>query len=281
MSVEVKLVPDVWGSMVRTRSISILVVLLVVLAGCLGGGSDAPPAGGGGSDGGDGGVNDGGSEDSGDDLDVVDSEAALREAGSFTTAWTFTMVDAEGNETTMSNRFAVDLVANRTSEILSVTGETGVSYERFTADGQSYTRYGDGEQTFYQVTPVQDDPVASALSRGAAVSYDDFEDARRVGTETFDGVTVDRYEYTDRTLWRQYGAGTFGTERNVTVQDFTVVTLVDGDGLARSTGWTVVGETDAGETVTAEWRFDLTGLGSTAVADPDWLAEAQSANPSG
>jgi hypothetical protein len=156
-----------------------------------------------------------------------------------------------------------------------------VSYERFTADGRSYTRYGDGEGTFYQVTPVQDDPVASALSRGAAVSYDDFEDAPRVGTETFDGVTVDRYEYTDRTLWRQYGAGTFGTEENVTIQEFTVVTLVDRDGLARSTGWTVVGETDAGETVTAEWRFDLTGLGSTAVADPDWLAEAQSANPSG
>lgn len=91
-------------------------------------------------------------------------------------------------------------------------------------------------------------------------------------------MTIDRFEYTDRTLWEQYGAGTVGTEENITVQEFTVVTLVDRDGLARSTGWTVVGETDAGETVTAEWRFDLTGLGSTTVADPDWLAEARSSN---
>lgn len=283
--------------MIRNWSVPILVVLLVVLAGCVGGGgSDLPAAGDGGS--GDGGSGDGSSGDgdsgdsgssdgdagdagSGDGLDVVDSEAALREAGSFTTSWTFSMVDADGNETTMSNSFAVDLAANRTIEVLSMTGESGLSYERFTADGQSYTRYGDGEQTFYQVMPVEDDPVESALARGATVSYDDLDDARRVGTETFDGVTVDRYEYTDRTLWRQYGPGTFGTEENVTVQEFTVVTLVDGDGLARSTGWTVVGETDAGETVTAEWRFDLTDLGSTTVADPDWLAEAESANPSG
>lgn len=274
--------------MTRTWSITALVVLLVVFAGCLGGGgSDAAPAGGGGSDGendgSSGGGNDGSSGDSSDDLDVSDPEETLREAGSFTSSWTYRTVDAVGVESTMSNSFAVDLAANRTTEVLSVTGESGVSYERFTADGQSYTRYGDGDGTFYQVTPVQDDPVASALTRGGAFSYDDLDDARRVGTETFDGVTVDRYEYTDRTLWRQYGATTFGTERNVTVTEFTVVTLVDGDGLARSTGWTLVGETDTGGTVTAEWRFDLTGIGSTTVADPDWLAAARSSNqnPSG
>jgi hypothetical protein len=109
------------------------------------------------------------------------------------------------------------------------------------------------------------------------------EEARRVGTERFDGVTVDRYEYTDRTLWRQYGATTFGTEENVTVTEFTVFVLVDEEGLARSTGWTLVGETDAGETVTGDWRFDLTGVGSTTVADPDWLDEARASgsNPSG
>lgn len=107
----------------RRSAVPVLLVLLVVLAGCLGGGGpDTPAAGDGDSDGGDG-------------LDVVDSEAVLREAGSFTTSWTFTMVDADGNETMMSNRFAVDLAANRTSEVLSVTGESGVSYERFTADG--------------------------------------------------------------------------------------------------------------------------------------------------
>ncbi|MEF8877162.1 MAG: hypothetical protein V5A60_10615 [Haloarculaceae archaeon] len=280
--------------MTRSWSVPILLVVVVVLAGCLGGGAPEAPAGGsggsgdGGSGSSDGGGGDGGAgdgeSDGAEDLAVVDSERLLREAGSFTSSWSFSMVDAEGTESTVTNTFAVDLDANRTSETLAFVGDQeGTSYDRFTAAGTSYTRYGDGEQTFYQMMPVQDDPVGSALARGAAVTYDDFEDARFVGTETFDGVPVDRYEYTDPLLWRQYGAGTFGTEENVTVTEFTVVVLVDGDGLARSTGWTLVGETDAGETVTAEWRFEVTDVGSTTVADPDWLEEAraQGANPAG
>jgi hypothetical protein len=272
--------------MTRTWSVSVLLVVLVALAGCMGGGVADAPAGGSGNSGGSGGGS-GGSDGSdgssgADDFDVADPERVLRDAGSFTSTWTFTMVDAEGVESTMSNGFAVDLTANRTSESLSMSGEDGTSYERFTADGTSYTRYGDGEETFYQVMPVQDDPVASALARGASLSYDDLSEARSVGTETFDGAPVERYEYSDPLLWRQYGATTFGTEENVTVTEFTMFALVDDDGLARSTGWTLVGETETGETVTAEWRFDVTGVGSTAVADPDWLAEARAgANPSG
>ncbi|MEF8905896.1 MAG: hypothetical protein V5A29_18535 [Haloarculaceae archaeon] len=260
--------------MKRTWSVSILLVVLVTVAGCTGGVPDAPTGGNGGSGSSGGG---GSSGDSGGDLDVADSERVLREAGSFTSSWAFTTVDTDGVESRMSNRFAVDLAANRTSESLSMVGEEGVSYERFTADGTSYTRYGDGAEVFYQVMPVEDDPLADALSRGTGFGYGDVEEARRVGTESFDGVTVDRYEYTDRTLWRQYGATTFGTEENVTVTEFTVFVLVDGEGLARSTGWTLVGETDAGGTVTGEWRFDLTGVGSTTVTDPDWLVEARGA----
>jgi ribosomal protein L27 len=269
---------------------AVLVALLVVFAGCTGGGaSDAPVGGNGGSSGGGssgGGGSDGGGSDgaSSDDVEVVDAERALRDAGSFTSSWTFTMVDADGAESSTTHSFAVDLEANRTMESLSTAGErAGASYERFTADGTSYTRFGEGEEVFYQVVPVADDPVASALARGAAFTYDDLSDARRVGTETFDGVSVDRYEYTDPMLWRQYGTTAFGTEENVTVTDFTLVALVDGDGLARSTGWTLTGETEDGRTVTAEWRFEVTDVGSTTVADPDWLDEASTAGqaPSG
>ena len=272
--------------MTRTWSVSILVVLLVVLAGCTGGGTpDAPAGGNGGSSGSGGSGSSGGDGGAGDDdFTVADPERVLRDAGSFTSTWTFTMVDSEGTESTMRNTFAVDLERNRTSESLSMTGQqAGVSYERFTGDGTSYTRFGDGDQLVYQVMPVQDDPVASALARGAGLSYDDFEDAQTVGTETFDGVAVTRYEYTDPVLWRQYGTTTFGTDENVTVTDFTLVALVDEEGLARSTGWTLVGETEDGEPVTAEWRFEVTDVGSTAVEDPDWLAEAraQGGNPSG
>jgi hypothetical protein len=285
VSVIFNLSRDVRVSMTRTRSVSVLLVLLVTLAGCLGGGVPSAPAGGSGGSGGggSGGSSGDGGSGAGGDLDVADPERVLRDAGSFTSSWSFTMVAADGTESRMSNAFAVDLAANRTSETLSPSGEDGLSYERFTADGQSYTRYGDGEETFYRVMPVADDPVASALSRGAALSYDDLGDARRAGSETFDGVAVDRYEYTDPLLWRQYGATTFGAEENVTVTDFTMVVLVDRDGLARSTGWTLVGETDVGGTVTAEWRSDVTGVGSTTVADPDWLAEAraQGGNPPG
>ena len=264
--------------MTHTRSVSILLVVLVALAGCLGGGVPDVPTGGSGSSGGSGGDSAGGSDGSTDGPDVADPERLLRDAGSFTSTWTFTMVDAEGVESSVSNGFAVDLSTNRTSESLSMSDEDGTSYERFTADGESYTRYGAGTEVFYQVMPVRDDPVASALARGASLSYDDLSEARSVGSETFDGVAVERYEYTDPLLWRQYGATTFGTEQNVTVTEFTMFALVDEDGLARSTGWTLVGETETGETVTADWRFDVTGVGSTTVADPDWLAEARGAN---
>ncbi len=85
--------------------------------------------------------------------------------------------------------------------------------------------------------------VQSAVDRGT-LSYESVDDARFVGTETFDGVTVDRYEYSDLSTWRQFGAGAFGSGGNVTVTDLTVVILVDSDGLARQTAWTLTGETD-------------------------------------
>ncbi len=64
-----------------------------------------------------------------------------------------------------------------------------------------------------------------------------------LSTETFDGVTVDR-RVLGLSTWRQFGAGAFGSGGNVTVTDFTVVILVDSDGLARQTAWTLTGETD-------------------------------------
>jgi hypothetical protein len=253
--------------MTRTRLLSIALAVLLVLAGCTGADvpSDATPA-------------SGGSGDSGpdDEFDVADPETVLREAGSFTSTWTFTITDADGETTTMSNSYAVDVAGNRTSEVLSMEGESATSYERFVADGTSYTRFGEGEEVFYQVTPFTGDPIGFALARGAAFAYDDLSDAELVGTETFDGVSVTRYEYRDPLLWRQYGTSAFAGEENVTVTDFVLVSLVDEDELARSTGWTLIGETETGEEVRAEWRFELTDVGSTTVPDPDWLPEAES-----
>ncbi|WP_411967004.1 hypothetical protein [Haloferax sp. YSSS75] len=262
----------------RTQILTVLVAFLLVLAGCAGAPTDsttATPSGG--SSGGSGG-SDGGTGDMGDTDDFVvdDATAALRSAGSFTSTWSFRLVDSEGQESTFTNAYYVDLDANRTSEAFTITGDgEGASYERFIADGMSYTRFGDGNDVVYQVFPSEDNQLEYALARGASFGYEDFEDATLVGTETFDGVTVQRYEYTDPMLWRQYGAGTFGTDQNVTITDFTLVVLVDEDGIARSSGWELLGETESGERVSAEWQFELTALGSTDVPDPDWLDDAR------
>ena len=258
----------------RNQIFTVGVALLLVLAGCVGAPVDsATTTPGGGSGGSDGGA---GEMDDADDFAVTDAEAALREAGSFTSTWSLSLVDAEGRASEFTNVYYVDIGANRTSETFAVTGDgEGASYERFIADGTSYTRFGDGNDVVYQVFPTDDNHLEYALTRGTSFAYDDFEDATLVGTETFDGATVERYEYTDPMLWRQYGAGTFGTEQNVTITDFTLVVLVDGDGIARSSGWELVGETETGERVSAEWRFELTDLGSTDVPDPEWLDEAR------
>jgi hypothetical protein len=259
--------------MMRTRILTIALAFLLVLAGCTG--TDVPDVAPGGNGSGVGGnATDPGDFDS-DEFDAAAPESLLRDAGSFTSTWTFALTDADGETTTSVNRYAIDIAANRTSESFDVTGGERVTYERFVADGVSYGRFGEGDDVLYQVFPFQGDPMTLGLARGAAFGGEDLSDAEAVGTETFDGVTVTRYEYRDPLLWQQFGATDFGGSENVTITEFTLVSLVDEDGLARSTGWTVVGETEAGEEVRAEWRFELTGVGSTTVPDPAWLAEAE------
>ena len=271
--------------------LTVLAALLVVLAGCGGGavsdggdgsassdgssGSDGSSSGDGDASSSDGGGGDGAAGDEERELSVTDSEQALRDAGSFTATWQFSMVDANGTETSMSSTYTVDLDGERSRESFSIDGEAeAVEFETFYADGMAYTKLGDDEQAFYQVRPDDTDLVENALARGIT-GYEEFDDARFDGTETFDGTEVSRYVYSDPTVWRQYQTGSFGTEENVTITDFTVVVLVDSDGFARSTGWTVTGETVDGETVSADWRYTVTDVGSTSVEDPDWLEEAR------
>ncbi|RLM39628.1 hypothetical protein [Haloarcula sp. Atlit-120R] len=249
-----------------TRLLTVLVVSLIVLAGCLGGG----PAAGDGTDADDGGA----APADRDDLSVEATDRLLRDAGSFTATWSYSTT--EGGETaTMTNDYRVDLRANRSLETFTMSGpDARTDFETFVADGSAYTRYETDGEAFYQIRPQDDTAFQSAIDRGR-LSSESVDDARLVGTETFDGVTVDRYEYSDLSTWRQIGAGAFGSGGNVTVTDFTVVILVDGDGLARQTAWTLTGETDDGETVAVEWRYEVTGVGSTDVPDPDWLADAR------
>ncbi|MFY4812883.1 DUF7537 family lipoprotein [Haloarcula sp. AONF1] len=258
-----------------TRLLTVLVVSLIVLAGCLGGGG---PATGDGADADDGGA----APADRDDFSVAATDRLLRDAGSFTATWSYSTTEA-GETATITNAYQVDLRTNRSLETFTMSGpEARTDFETFVADGSAYTRYETDGESFYQVRPQDDTSFQSAVDRGT-LSYESVDDAQLVGTETFDGVTVDRYEYADLSTWRQIGAGAFGSGGNVTVTDFTVVILVDSNGLARQTAWTLTGETDDGETVSVEWRYEITGVGSTDVPDPDWLdeARAQQSNASG
>ncbi|MFC6975449.1 hypothetical protein ACFQL1_13585 [Halomicroarcula sp. GCM10025709] len=278
------------------RITTLLVVLTVVVAGCGGMGVGDGASNGDGASGSDGGASDGSSSDGAsgsdggssadgaagdgaaattDEFAVGDADRLLRDAGSFTAEWSFAVTESDGNTSTVTNTYRVNLAENRSYEAFETAGTDGaVAYESFYADDMTYTKYGDDTESFYQVAPQQTTVFDNARNR-ALYDYDDFEDAQFVGTEQFDGVTVERYEYSDPTVWRNYGAGAFGSDENVTINDFTVVVLVDEDGLARSTEWTVRGVTDTGEPVSAAWSYTLTDVGSTTVADPDWLDDAK------
>lgn len=264
------------------RISTILVVLTVVLAGCSGGGvtdgsgnsapETATPT--------ETAAGTGGSVTGAETLSVADADARLREAGSFTTEWSYTVTEADGSVVSITDRYAVDLNANRSIQRFSTQGpDARVDFEIFVADGTSYTRYGDGEQTFYQVSEQPPNVFDSATGRASSFYGDAEEDAQFVGTETYDGVTVSRYEYSDADAWSTYNQETtsslFETDEAVTVTDFTVAVLVDSNNVGRLTTWTLTGETESGQTVSVDWRYSLTDIGSTTVEEPDWLADAK------
>lgn len=259
------------------RLSTVLVVLTVALAGCAGGGvgGDAPASG----DDTPTAVSTGG-DDSSNSLSVAEVDERLREAGSFTTRWDYTITQADGTTLRFNQSYRVDLEANRSVERYSTTDADGAtSFEVFVDDDTSYTRYGSGENVFYQISD-QPQPVFDDATNRAS-TFDTYleDDARFVGTESFDGDTVSRYEYTDADAWRTYNQGlasaTFDTEEEVTITDFSITVLVDENNIGRLTTWTLTGETESGETVTAEWSYSLTEIGSTSVDDPDWLDEAR------
>jgi len=262
------------------RLSTVLVVLTIVLAGCSGGGvgadgtettatgdsteSGAPDS-------------DDGSATGAEQLSVTEADERLRNAGSFTSQWTYSVTESDGTTAAINNTYQVDVESNRSLELLATTGADGqFDIETFIANDTSYSRYGDGADVFYQVNDQQSTVFDSATGRATSFHNALEEDADFVGTETFDGVTVSRYEHTDTSSWQAYGGGMamFGSDTNATVTDFTVVVLVDSDGISRLTTWTLSGEAEDGSPVSAEWCFALTGIGSTTVEDPDWLDEA-------
>jgi len=244
-------------------------VATVALAGCTSGGPDTTtptetP------------VDPGGS----DELSVQAADDRLRAAGSFTTDWSYTVTDVDGTTTSVNDTYRVDLENDRSYERLSTAGPAAeTTVETYVAGGTSYNRVGASGDAYYQTSDQPPNVFETATGRASGFYSDFEEDATFVGTETFDGDTVSRYEYSDADAWGSYNnalrSAAFSSSSNVTITEFEVAILVDGDGVGRLTTFTVSGETDDGTQVSAEWRYSVTDIGSTTVDEPDWLDEAR------
>jgi hypothetical protein len=268
---------------------SVLVVaLLVSLAGCTGGldalGDAAADAGGDGGDTSDGvaGSSDGGDRSTGDDDAAGDGSqtlienrtAVFREAGSYSSVWELRVTEGGTVSSSTAYTTAVDYANERSAFGMRTTsdGQVGSDYETYYADGQSYTRYGEGEDATYSVADGTFAPGQSLFSAQAQSYVSELSGYERVGTETYDGVRVTRYEETQRPTWFAGGSWTDGEVRWT---EYTYSVLVDGDGLVRSEGWSAEGVNEAGATVTIEYSYSVTGVGSTTVDEPDWARTAR------
>jgi hypothetical protein len=120
--------------------------------------------------------------------------------------------------------------------------------------------------------PVNFTTVVGEVSNAttASVPYEE------VGTETFDGVQVTRYEASGEELARSLGLlnGTGGTFQNVTFVSASTELLIDGDGIVRRASFDVVVDTEQAGEVTISFSQEITAVGSTSVPEPDWLEEA-------
>jgi hypothetical protein len=245
----------------------VAVALFVALAGCGGDGGSTTPAG-------DAGPVAGGD---GDAALVGDLESALREAGSFTAELTYSGTLPDGETSELRYAYYADLDGGRIL-IVTDTGE-GTAFEQFTTQDGTYARFGSGDSAFYQAVARDRDVVAEAAGFGLVYDRGIGSGLQSAGTETYEGVSVTRYELTevDRSLVNAgfAAAGAQGTEA-VTVEDFEYVVLIDRDGLARLESWTYTG-TQNGQSVSYSWEYTLSAVGETAVEDPEWLDEAVAA----
>lgn len=263
------------------RSHLFVVALLVVLAGCAGGGGGMPSAEGADSAGGSAGTDGGATGDEASDSDAFelgDPERLLRDAGSFTVTWSYSGVDASGAEIAVTREFYADLEAERsyTRTTSTANGQAdGSNIEQFVDGGVTYVRFGTGDDAFVSSQEGSSEVLGTAIALSQARAYGADDDLVAAGTETFDGVTVDRYELsaTDEALIRAGSVSAQGEPGDFEVTNFEYAVLVDENGLSRHESWQFSGRADD-QAVSGAWEFSLTGVGSTTVEEPDWVDQA-------
>lgn len=242
---------------------SVSLVVLVILAGCAGGSGDVAS-----------GDTPAESDDPSGDVTLVENRtAALMSAGSYTATWE--MAFSSEGETVGATTYthAVDYENERSSFGMLMTSEDEVSndHESFYADGTTYARYGSGDEATYNVADGEFAPENTLFPvESSFTSASDLEAFSAAGTETYDGVSVTRYERTDRPTWVNSQAG----DEDFTWTSFNYVVLVDDDGLVRYESWGGDGVDEDGVEQTITFSYSLTDVGSTSVEDPDWLSMA-------
>ncbi len=275
--------------MVRSSLLTLVVVVLAVTAGCLGTGGDGGAADGETTD-----VPTTGAEatsaagagqgdsaaDAADDWVATDPENALRSAGSFTSTMRFSGTGQDAETGALTNTYAVDLENERFFGHVEAGDDAGTAsvVEWFSADGVTYTRIGSGEQVVYFRDAEENrfsmsDATLDDTYFAYAAENDDW--LTKKGTETYDGVSVTRYEATGVEKWAYFEAYAREDGR---VTDFEYVVLVDGDGLVRYLSWHLEGVDESGgesRPFSQTVEMELTGVGSTTVEDPAWLNEAR------
>lgn len=249
----------------RIRVLPVVVLALTIfLAGCTGGvvpGDGAPTS------------TTTTSGDPPDDLVADDPASTVREAGSVTVEWTFRTVDEDGTVSSGTWTNAVDFAEERSLFTITSDDEDAGDIQQFYADDTSYMRFGsDDDEPFYAVSEGEFDQD-NWLGASHAYDVDDFEGLDDLGTETFDGTTVRTYETTDAGFWWWTG-GYGGSSDEERVESFVYTVKVDDDGLVRYEAWSVTTVDDARQNETVEWEYSVTGVGSTVIEDPDWLADA-------
>lgn len=243
----------------RKLLLTVLFAVAVALAGCAATGSD---------------------DTNGGDSLVDNRTAVLAEAGSYTSTWQMEFSEDGVLTGSIVYTHAVDYANERSQFSMLLTDNERVStdYETFHADGVSYTRYGadEGQDASYQMADAPFAPENTLFPVESSIAgSSDLAAFTAVGTETYDGATVTRYERTDRPAWIGSQGVAQGSGSELTWTEFTYTVLVDQNGLVRSEGWSGEGVTDDGVSQEVAFSYSLSGIGSTVVEDPDWLSAAR------
>lgn len=251
----------------RRQLAALLVVALVAVAGCAGGSGPA-------TDGTD--SVDGAEPVHETPLDaesVADAHVdALTDAGTYTIESDATQESPGRNRTVETSGLVRGDISS--GAVFSRTESAQRTVELYSdGDGTAYQQFAAGDQSQYQNVSGQAGN-ATQYARDTVTSFVGLFDFTYAGTEDVDGETVHVYE-ADGAASVNTSSPAFAQLNESNVDEASATMHVGEDGVVRMAGYDLT-VTVQGRTQSVETTQRFTELGSTEVAEPDWLSEAQS-----